>query len=73
MKAAGRFQEALAAHLHLAAISRIQVTLFGSLAWTGKGRATEKAIVLGLMGCLPETTDPEDAEIRSLTSARCSV
>ena len=37
------------------------MTLFGSLAWTGKGHATEKAIVLGLSGNLPETVDPDEA------------
>lgn len=64
MKAAARFQETLAAHARLPAATRVEVTLFGSLAWTGKGHATEKAIVLGLMGCLPETIDPEDANRR---------
>ncbi|MFN3658029.1 MAG: L-serine ammonia-lyase [Pseudolabrys sp.] len=64
MKAAGRFQQALAAHAEGAAVARVRVTLFGSLAWTGKGHATEKAVVLGLMGCRPETVDPDDAERR---------
>jgi L-serine dehydratase len=64
MKAAGQFQEALAEHLQRAAVARIQVTLFGSLAWTGKGHATEKAIALGLLGCVPETIDPEVADKR---------
>src|SRR5260370_35894719 len=31
-------------------IARIEARVFGSLAWTGKGHATDKAIVLGLLG-----------------------
>ena len=42
--------------------ARIRVTLFGSLAWTGKGHATDKAIILGLCGQLPERIDPDEAE-----------
>jgi len=38
-------------------IKSIQVQLFGSLALTGKGHATDKAIVLGLLNEDPETTD----------------
>lgn len=43
----------------------IRVSLHGSLAFTGKGHATDRAIILGLLGWLPETLDPdiEDAEI----------
>jgi len=33
--------------------------LFGSLALTGRGHATDNAIVLGLSGWLPETIDPD--------------
>jgi L-serine dehydratase len=64
MNAAAQFQGALAAHLKRAAVARIQVTLFGSLAWTGKGHATEKAVVPGLMGCARETIDLEAADER---------
>jgi L-serine dehydratase len=34
--------------------------LFGSLALTGRGHATDAALVLGLSGWLPETIDPDD-------------
>ncbi|MBI2714502.1 MAG: L-serine ammonia-lyase [Rhizobiales bacterium] len=64
MKAAGCFRASVLKHPRSAGIVRIQVTLFGSLAWTGKGHATEKAIALGLIGCLPETIDPDDANKR---------
>ena len=39
--------------------SRFHVTLFGSLAWTGKGHGTDSAILLGLAGHEPETLDPD--------------
>jgi L-serine dehydratase len=37
--------------------ARYRVTLFGSLAWTGKGHGTDAAILLGLDGHEPETID----------------
>ncbi len=35
------------------------VTLFGSLAWTGKGHGTDSAVLLGLDGHEPESLDPD--------------
>ena len=51
-------------------VNSITVTLHGSLAWTGKGHATDSAILLGLAGYVPETIDADNidtllAEIRS--------
>ncbi len=43
-------------------VHRIEVELQGSLALTGVGHATPKAVILGLMGLEPETLDPEFAE-----------
>lgn len=43
-------------------LTRVQVTLFGSLAFTGKGHGTDTAIILGLMGYLPATIDPDAVE-----------
>jgi len=43
-------------------VSRIEITLHGSLALTGKGHGTDSAVILGLMGLTPETIDPEDVE-----------
>jgi L-serine dehydratase len=40
---------------------RIEVMLYGSLALTGKGHATDHAILLGLSGYLPATLDPDVA------------
>jgi L-serine dehydratase len=43
--------------------ARYQVTLFGSLAWTGKGHGTDSAILLGLAGHAPETINPDEIEV----------
>jgi L-serine dehydratase len=42
--------------------ARVSCELFGSLALTGKGHATDTAILLGLSGWLPETIDPDRVE-----------
>ena len=42
--------------------ARIEVTLFGSLAWTGKGHASDSAILLGLAGYEPDTIDPDEID-----------
>lgn len=41
---------------------RIRVSLHGSLAFTGKGHGTDRAIVLGLAGETPQDIDPERIE-----------
>ncbi|PCJ95565.1 MAG: L-serine ammonia-lyase [Hyphomicrobiales bacterium] len=43
-------------------ISRLSVSLHGSLAFTGKGHATDRAITLGLCGCEPHTLDPAQVD-----------
>ena len=40
-------------------MERLQVTLFGSLAFTGRGHGTDKAVMLGLSGELPDQVDPD--------------
>ncbi len=40
-------------------VASIDVSLHGSLAWTGKGHGTDSAIILGLSGFTPETIDPD--------------
>jgi len=40
-------------------VSRIQAELYGSLALTGIGHATDRAVLLGLSGHEPATVDPE--------------
>ena len=62
MKAAAAFADTLAATNALARVASVQVTLYGSLAFTGRGHATDKATILGLSGERPETIDPDCAE-----------
>jgi L-serine dehydratase len=56
----------LAARLFLQQLSqplgRIRVSLYGSLAFTGKGHGTDRAIVLGLAGQTASTIDPTQVE-----------
>ena len=42
---------------------RVSAELFGSLAWTGKGHASDTAICLGLLGATPATLDPDAVPI----------
>lgn len=49
-------------------IVSIRVYLHGSLAFTGKGHATDAAVILGLWGERPATTDP-DKNIATLKKA----
>jgi L-serine dehydratase len=51
-------------------LAALGASLHGSLAFTGKGHATDRAVVLGLMGYLPNTLDPDkaaadEAEVRA--------
>jgi L-serine dehydratase len=40
-------------------VTRLQVTLYGSLAFTGRGHGTDKAVMLGLSGELPDKVEPD--------------
>jgi L-serine dehydratase len=62
MRIAKRFLDECAQRHSLADITRVSVELQGSLALTGKGHATPKAVILGLLGMEPETLDSEEAE-----------
>lgn len=42
-----------------AQVHKIKVSLHGSLAFTGKGHGSDRAIILGLMGEAPDTLDPD--------------
>lgn len=57
-----RFMAHLASSGKLAETVRIEAELQGSLALTGAGHATPKAVVLGLLSLEPETLDPEEAD-----------
>jgi L-serine dehydratase len=43
-------------------VARVDVALYGSLALTGKGHATDRAILLGLSGERPATLCPDQAD-----------
>ena len=58
MKAARAFVESIEG----IPVARIEVTLFGSLAWTGKGHGTDSAILLGLAGHAPDTIDADEID-----------
>ncbi len=61
MKAANEFVHSL----EFVKIQRIQVELFGSLAYTGKGHGTDNAILLGLEGHAPDTVNPDIIKSRA--------
>jgi L-serine dehydratase len=73
MRAALRFARYLESNGLLPRVERINVDLYGSLALTGIGHGTDRAILLGLIGEAPETVDPATVEpkiaaIRSTSS-----
>ncbi len=43
-------------------VKRIKVSLHGSLAFTGRGHATDRAILLGLAGKTPSGIDPDEVD-----------
>ena len=65
MKAAHRFVSQLQQENNLSKTARVQIELFGSLAFTGKGHGTDKAILSGLEGQLPETVNPDNIKTRT--------
>ncbi len=65
MKAACDFVNRLNNLAKLRDVHRIQIELFGSLAFTGKGHGTDSAILLGLEGQLPESVDPDNIQPRA--------
>src|SRR5476649_1357026 len=60
MTAACRFLEWLGARVNQTA--RVEVTLYASLALTGRGHATDRAVILGLAGFEPRGLDPDQAD-----------
>ena len=45
-----------------AQVHRVRARLHGSLAFTGKGHGSDRAIILGLMGASPDTLDPDEVD-----------
>ena len=62
MKAAAAFAGGLVEAGAIDRVVALEVTLLGSLAFTGKGHATDKAVILGLSGETPEAVDLDAAE-----------
>jgi L-serine dehydratase len=59
MRAAFQFVQALDQAGLLGFTARVKAELYGSLAHTGIGHATDRAVLLGLSGHEPATVDPE--------------
>jgi L-serine dehydratase len=62
MKAAAAFADGLVETGAMDRVASVEVVLLGSLAFTGRGHATDKAVMLGLSGERPETVDLDAAE-----------
>ncbi|MFM9978442.1 MAG: L-serine ammonia-lyase [Sphingomonadaceae bacterium] len=63
MSAAADFVARLTRDDLLTPVARVDVALYGSLALTGKGHATDRAILLGLSGERPASLCPDRADI----------
>jgi len=75
MVAAGRFLQALRDGRDIipgaGQLARLGASLHGSLAFTGKGHATDRAVILGLAGFEPSSFDAERAdEVQADIAAR---
>jgi hypothetical protein len=62
MRAARRFAVELEAAGVLARVAEVRVDLYGSLALTGLGHGTDRAVLLGLSGEEAATIDPATIE-----------
>jgi L-serine dehydratase len=63
MWAAVRFVESLQKQALFEKTRRVKTDLYGSLALTGHGHATDKAILLGLSGETPDEIDPDVVDV----------
>lgn len=62
MRAAWNFISALQTQGKLDATTHVRAILLGSLAWTGIGHGSGRAVVLGFAGALPDQIEPDQAE-----------
>src|SRR5208282_5945094 len=62
MNAARRFVELLTERGLLERCAQVSAQLYGSLALTGRGHCTDRAILLGLEGASPDSIDPATIE-----------
>jgi len=72
MRAARQFIERMRVAGILGRCAEIEVRLYGSLALTGKGHGTDKAVLLGLEGETPEGVDPDqvDSQVAAIRDGR---
>ena len=72
MRAAQKFALGLREDGLLGEVTKVKIDLYGSLGATGKGHGSDKAVMLGLEGELPETvdTDSVDSRLESIRSSR---
>ena len=72
MTAAADFLDLLRGSAAAPAARSLRVTLHGSLAFTGRGHATDRAVALGLLGHRPADLDGDEAErqLRALAETR---
>ncbi len=59
MTAAVRFVQILGGRSLLERVARVEIKLYASLALTGRGHATDRAVILGLAGFEPAGMDPD--------------
>jgi L-serine dehydratase len=64
MRAARRFVQELEAWGRLSRTESVKIELYGSLALTGKGHGTDRAILLGLTGEVPDQIEPNTIELK---------
>ena len=62
MTAALRFVQRLADQGMLGRVARVETRLYASLALTGRGHATDRAVILGLAGFEPAGMDPDEGD-----------
>ena len=68
-----RFARELAARGLLPRVAWIEADLYGSLALTGRGHGTDRAVVMGLMGLDPATVDPHAVAADVEAVRRCGL
>lgn len=64
MRASRLFMQLIEKKNLIERIARVKVDLYGSLALTGKGHATDIAVILGLIGETPEGIDPNSVKLK---------
>ncbi|MBN2700375.1 MAG: L-serine ammonia-lyase [Methylohalobius sp. ZOD2] len=64
MRAAYQFAGSLSEAGQTGRLASLTIDLYGSLADTGRGHGTDKAVLLGLEGEMPESVDPETIDDR---------